>query len=243
MIDTLFIDIDGTVTRPGDAEAHAPGDRLLGRRMLALMRDQAVAQRGMTATEAERIICDVHERETWWDWEDYVSALGLNPEGFWSVADAAERRWHPPREEGLAQVLTDLRDAGMQLVITSNNPASGIRQKLRLSGMSDAWQRLHLTQTLGTDRVHAMKWDAVYWQRALQIADKDPQQVAVIGDTWHDDVLMPREAGIARQLFFAVPGDARSMPDGVSFITRWAQVAELLAALPANLSAAQAPLH
>lgn len=229
MIDTLFIDIDGTITRFRDAHAEHAGPELLGHRLLALMRDRAARRLDTAADRAEAVIREVFHNKTWWDWEDFLHALDLDSEAFWRSADESETRYIQPREADLAKALSDLKASGYELIITSNNPTSGIRHKMRLAGLDDRWQRRHVSRLLGTDRVRAMKWDAEFWHQALRLARKEPTQVVVIGDTWHDDVLMPREAGIFNQLIFEhhPPHDTQALP-GVLRINGWPQVAEEL---------------
>lgn len=234
MIDTLFIDIDGTITRFRDADAEHAGPELLGHRLLTLMRDRAARRLDTAADGAEAVIRRVFHQKTWWDWADFLHALDLDPEAFWRSADEAETRYIQPREVDLAEALSDLKDAGYELIITSNNPTSGIRHKMRLAGLDDRWQRRHVSRLLGTDRVRAMKWDAEFWHQALRLAGKEPTQVVVIGDTWHDDVLMPREAQIPYQLIFGHRplDDTQALP-GVLRINGWSQaVDELTKGLP-----------
>ncbi len=201
---TLFIDIDGTlITHPID-DSDQP--RLLGHWLLGLMCELAARRAGWTMARAEEAIRAVQHRKVWWDWTDYLRRLELDAPAFWAQAEAASRGFLRPLEPRLREKLERLSHAGHRLCITSNNPSSGIGYKMRLAGLGRRWQREHVDRVLGTDAVEAMKWDARFWTRAMDLAEADPGDVVVIGDTWCDDVLMPYEAGV-RRFVYLDPGD------------------------------------
>lgn len=228
--DTLFIDIDGTTTCPRTPAAEQAGPRFLEHRLLALMCDQAQRVGGLQRRVAEQRIHRLFQAKVWWDWHDFLDALGLEPGPFWRFADQAESLHLKPAGEDLPTHLAQLAEAGYELMFTSNNPTSGIRHKLRIAGLSDEWQQRHVSRLLGTDTVQAMKWHVRFWRCALQLTGKAAAQVVVIGDTWRDDVQMPRQAGIPRQMLLgSTPREEDLRLEGLRWVSGWPDiVAQLL---------------
>jgi len=229
-LNTLFIDIEGTLIHEPDPQAVAP-HQLHGHLLLAQMRDVAVSTGLMDASQATAHIEGFFKTQLWWDWHGFLDCLGLDPAMFWSFADDRSASFLPPVEKGLQAKLKQLHTAGMRLCITSNNPTSGIHHKLRLAGLAPLWQEEHFDRLLGTNLMRSMKWDRVFWDTALKQANVDPKDVVVIGDTWHDDVVTPQDAGI-RRFIFMDRGQANDLtPRGEVEICRvqnWTQVTKAL---------------
>jgi len=219
---TLFLDIDDTLIRRVEDEP-LTGPSLLEHRLLALMRDTAARTHGLSVREAEDTIRRLFARKVWWDWHDYLHALRLEPEAFWPEADAYESRWLQPMDLGLMHHLEAVRDAGYRLVITSNNPTSGIRHKLRLAGLDADWQARHIDRVLGTDMVRGMKWHAAFWKRALKLAETAAIDVVCLGDNFLDDVTVPGQAGIHHRVWLDHRPEHMSepLPRGVMRVTTW----------------------
>lgn len=223
---TLFLDVDRTLLDQVEDDQLA-GPPLLEHRLLALMRDMAVATHGVTAERAEGVIRRLFSRKVWWDWQDYLKKLELEPGVFWAMADEREARVSSAVDGNLREILDGLVADGVRVVMTSNNPKSGIRHKLRLAGLDDAWQGENIDRILGTDLVRAMKWHVRFWRRAIELADVNPDRVVVVGDTWLDDVELPGEAGIGSRVWLDRDPEAmgRVLPKGVCRVTDWAGVA------------------
>ena len=192
---TLFIDIDGTlITEP---TADQRGDTLREHALLAYMRDFAVHRHGISAVHATTVIDNLFDTRTWWDWHDYLTRLELHAPTFWDYADRRAAATLQPLEANLDLKLERLSLAGCRLCITSNNPTSGIRHKLRLAGLSRAWQKRHIDRIFGTDVLRAMKWDRTFWEQAVELADTPVSGITVVGNDWNDDVLSPITAGLS----------------------------------------------
>lgn len=226
---TLFIDIDGTLIN--EAPLPPEGERIRDYALLAVVRDFAVRAGRCTAEEATTKIEYLLDTRTWWDWQDFLTLLGLDPTEFWEVADAHTARTLHPVESNLDLKLERLSLAGCRLCITSNNPSSGIRHKLRLAGLGRAWQREHIDRVFGTDVVGSMKWDRVFWAHVLELADTPVDGITVVGNDWHDDVMVPWAQGIRRFVFLDFVGRSdQPDPDGAAVhrVTDWTQAVEHL---------------
>ncbi|MEO0966553.1 MAG: HAD family hydrolase [Planctomycetota bacterium] len=188
---TLLIDIDNTVVRqtPGLREERGHG-------LLALIRDQA-ERRGAPPAAVTRAFDEVFDT-VWWTWGDFLDRLGLDRDAFWAHADRVELNRSRPVDLRIRDRLIGLRRLGCRLIITSNNPADGIAHKLRLAGIDGRDQADLFDHLFGTDTIHAVKAEPVYWRRVIQRIGGDPNLMAVIGDDADEDGRVPRHAGIDR---------------------------------------------
>ena len=229
--DFLFIDVDGTLTDP---IGEPPGD-LLGQSLLHLMRETAVEEREMRRDEAERVIRATFEASRWWHWSDFLCALDLEPHRFWARALEVESTHLGPVSDGLPAVFDRLLGAGFKMFVTSNNPSSGILLKLSIAGLAEIWGSRYFLQYLNPPALHHMKEDPGFWRQALAHTGLDPARVTVIGDSWSDDVLAPRAAGIGSSIRIDPTRTGPPAPeDGVWGVAGWAQIAELLVPRPAD---------
>lgn len=228
---TLFIDIDGTLITEPPA---APSDLCIrAYPLLKLMRDHAVAAGQRSAEEATRQIEHLLDTRTWWDWQDYLEVLDLKPSEFWDFADRAVGQLLRPIEGHLDLKLEHLSHAGCRLCITSNNPTSGIRHKLRLAGLGRSWQKQHVDRVFGTDVTRAMKWDRRFWSEAIKLADTAVHSIIVVGNDWHDDVVMPAQEGVRDFVFFDAAGANREAdPPGATVrrVQSWAEAVDAILA-------------
>ena len=115
------------------------------------------------------------------------------------------------------------------MFVTSNNPSSGILLKLTIAGLAEIWGSKYFLQYLNPPALHHMKEEPAFWRQALAHTGLDPRRITVIGDSWSDDVLAPRAAGITSSIQFV--RDRPGTPvweDGVWRAGRWTDVAELL---------------
>ena len=226
--DFLFIDVDGTITDP----VGEPPEDLLGQSLLHLMREAAVEERGLGRDEAERIIRATFEANRWWHWSDFLCALGLDAHRFWARALEVESGHLGPVSDDLPAVFDRLLAAGFRMFVTSNNPSSGILLKLSIAGLADIWGSRYFLQYLNPPALHHMKEDPAFWRQALAHTGLDPGRITVIGDSWSDDVLAPRAAGIGSSI--RIDPTRTGPPEregGVWSVANWGQIEDLL--LPA----------
>lgn len=228
----LFIDIDDTIIRPRkDASLK---ESLLGQPLLSLMNQFAVETRGYTKTQAEKIISDVHELICWWHWTDFLRALELNAGAFWQYAYEAESAYMEPVCPELPRIVDALHRFGYRMIITSNNPSSGILHKLRLAGLAENWGSKYFLQYLGACELRAIKSDVEFWKRALAHTGLLPSDVIVIGDNLIDDIQKPLQAGIESRIHLV--GDANSHTiqrvDGYDQAPSWQAILHLLTNSP-----------
>lgn len=191
----LLIDIDDTIVRlkPG---ANLPISRHAvdwTGSLFGVLQRAGVELAGLSAEETDARIARVRREVRWWKWGDFIVALSLDPDRFWRFAHEHEAAYLEPTGDEIKPALERLRAAGLRLYITSNNTFSGIVHKLRLAGIRDIslFERL-----LAAGELQAMKWEPVFWERALAAVGLPPDRVAVVGDNPRDDCAVPREAGI-----------------------------------------------
>ncbi|WP_432797838.1 HAD family hydrolase [Poriferisphaera sp. WC338] len=197
----LFIDIDGTLINELPYTDIKPDQHVFQHRLLAVIRDFAIETKKLSHSQAEAIIHQTFESKTWWDWSDYLNALDLDHDAFWACALKAESEYLHPIDSLIPTYLSTLKDLGYQLFITSNNPISGIRHKLRIAGIGDKQQLSLFTHLLGTNNVAAMKWSPAFWTQAINLVNIQSQNIITIGDTWQDDIITPQHAAIKHHIF------------------------------------------
>jgi len=225
----LFIDIDETLVRPcPPGTGSAPG-QLLGQSLLWLMQQAAMRQKGMTAQDAERIIRQVHDSIRWWCFTDFIRALNLDAHRFWQYAYEAEADCFEPVSTDVPYVIPALHKAGYKLFITTNNAGPAILHKLRLAGLAEIWGSPYFLQYFGPPQLHCMKAEAEFWRRTLAQTGIVADQAMVIGDSWTDDVLAPREAGLRNCIHLdAQRRDDPLLQEGVWRVGNWRQIAQRL---------------
>lgn len=190
-IKALFIDIDGTIV---DClkEVTEPNP------MFTVLFEAARLDGKLSDEEINKRIHYVKHHVHWWNWADYIVALELNPKRFWDFAYEFEKEYMPCCGEEIADALYQMKSAGYELYITSNNPNCGILHKLRLAGLGTNRTAPLFNQLLGCQEMKGLKWDLHYWKNALAHTGLDGEEVATIGDDLKCDGYMPLEAGIGR---------------------------------------------
>lgn len=197
----LLIDIDDTIVRFKD-EVKEDVHPITGQpirstgSLLNVLHAAAVELSGLSLEEATQRINKIKADIRWWHWSDFIVALELNPKEFWRYALESERRYLEPTGYEIPAALERLRLANILLYITSNNPSSGILHKLNVAGIATVNGSTMFSQLLGGTELHAMKWEPIYWRKALAHIALSPEDVAVIGDNPKDDYEIPHSVGI-----------------------------------------------
>ncbi len=189
----LFIDIDDTIVcHKKNKEKFNTGS------LMDILRLAGVELRGLSPEETEYRIKKVNEETQWWHWSDFIVALELTPKQFWNYAYLKESEYLEVTGPEIFSALNRLKNAGVLLYITSNNPSSGILHKLRIAGIANINGTTLFSQLLGATELHAMKWEPVYWKKALAHVALDADEVATVGDSMRDDCEIPQSIGISK---------------------------------------------
>jgi FMN phosphatase YigB (HAD superfamily) len=195
----LLIDIDDTIThlRVDRPELKLKRNGNWSDSLFDVLQSAGVALGGLTPDETARRIARVKAQVSWWHWSDFIAELGLDAKRFWEYAYDTELEYLEATGPEIRPALTRLRDNGMLLYISSNNPNDGILHKLRLAGLANGQGAPLFKELLGVAGLQAMKWEPVYWQKALAQVALAPEEVAVVGDGLRDDYEVPHAAGLA----------------------------------------------
>lgn len=229
-IRALMVDIDDTITtvRPGaSAGTYNPHTGSL----MHVLEIAGIQMAGLSADECRRRMKKVQTETEWWHWSDFIVALELEPKQFWEFAYETESRYMQPTGSEVGPALGRLREHGMLLYVTSNNPSSGILHKLRLAGLGTNQGCPLFDQLLGATELNAMKSDARYWHKALAHTGLAAQEVAVVGDNLRDDWEVPRSVGIAATFLIDRRADRSAEDrDGLVHVRSFDEIADRLLA-------------
>ena len=201
-------DIDGTLARYRDMR---PETFLFGNFLFPVLRDFA-AERGMAPAEARRRIGAVMEADRFWDYPDFVRALGLPP----GEALARMRAWHAAHVEpcpDAVDLVRRLHSGGKRLFVVSNNPGLGCLLKLERCGLADAGTRTSgfFGRIVGTDTMLGCKGEPGAWPRGLALLGVPAPDVCVVGDNPLEDRDLPLAAGAGGSFLF----DRRTLLRGI----------------------------
>jgi FMN phosphatase YigB (HAD superfamily) len=189
----LMIDIDDTLI------SFKPGNEWRGTgSLMGTLKSAGVELRGFSPDESARRIEQVKKDIRWWSWSHFVEALELDNERFWEYAYEFESKYLGPSEDGIPDLFRGLKRQGLKLFICSNNPNDGIRHKLRLAGFKPSEMDMIFDAILGATGFQQMKWDAEYWRLAIKATKLPKEALAVVGDSFNDDYLIPHSEGIPR---------------------------------------------
>lgn len=122
--------------------------------------------------------------------------------------DAYEGAWQPVA--GAVAFARAVRDAGLALVIVTNNVVGEQRRKLDRCGLSE------LVDTLVTsEEVGAWKPDTRIFREAMARVGASTDETVMLGDAWQSDVAGARAAGIRAVWFnrFGSPSPDPSVPE------------------------------
>jgi len=188
----LLIDIDDTLIRfRSDAPPHNTSS------LMEVLKQAGQMLGGLTLKETESRIDFVKKNIQWWCWTDFIKKLELNEDLFWDYAYSIESKYLESSEADLVKSFKFLKDTGMKLFITSNNPNKGIQHKLRLANIPVQIQNRLFEKLLGATEMQAMKWETNYWRKVIAHTGIKAKNLAVIGDSFRDDYQTPQAAGIA----------------------------------------------
>jgi len=217
----LLVDIDDTIVRFRNG---AQTDSLLG-----VLQSAAVSIGRLSSHEAARRIERVKEETTWWHFSDFIVALDLNPRRFWEYALQRERAYLEPTGSEMRAALEKLKEEGILLYVTSNNPSSGILHKLAIAGLATIQGAPLFSQLLGATELQAMKWQPVYWKKALAHIGLNASEVAVLGDSLRDDFEVPHSVGIPHT--FLINRNGSSTVENSRFVTNVSDFEQVAACL------------
>jgi len=225
----LLIDIDDTITRYKrqvlDAEGRPPPDANFS----SCLQSAGVELGGLTPEESAARIERVKTRIAWWHWSDFIVELELHPRRFWEYAYRREAQYMEAVDPRARYALRRLQTAGLLLYIASNNPDDGILHKLRLAGVADQYHTSLFTQLLGVSAFQYMKWDVLYWKKALAHIGLGGEEVAVVGDSPRDDYEVPRAAGIAGSFLLTANPELLGKPtDSLIYVRNFKEIADCL---------------
>jgi FMN phosphatase YigB (HAD superfamily) len=224
-VKALLVDIDDTIVRFKPSWKAQPNTGSL----FHVLQRAGVELGGLPAEEAAARIEKIKTGMTWWHWSDYIVALGLSPKRFWDFAYEIESHYLEPTGPELAGAFERIRNAGYLLYITSNNPSSGILHKLRLAGLGHVKGCPLFTQLLGATELQSMKWEQIYWKKALAHIAHDADEVAVVGDSVRDDYEFPHSVGIPFSFIVNRTEDLTAKStDSLIYVTDFNQIAKHL---------------
>ncbi|EQD55107.1 Haloacid dehalogenase-like hydrolase domain protein [mine drainage metagenome] len=127
-------------------------------------------------------------------------AVGLDPDP--ATLREAEivyaARYHALRRSvpGSIPLLRSLRSHGLRIGVVTNHQAAPQREKLRELGLYALIDQITISEEAG-----AVKPEPKIFESALREASVEPSEAVMVGDSWENDVLGARRAGI-RPIWF-----------------------------------------
>ena len=228
-IKALFIDIDDTLVRFKPTSNDTGQSAQNTSSLIGCLRLYAAQTTALSSEEVARRIERVQREVNWWHWSDFIVELGLNAKLFWEFAYSRDREYLEPSGPELSSALQGLHDQGVLLYVTSNNPSSGILHKLRIAGLASVAGTTLFQQLLGATELHAMKWEELYWKKALAHTGLDANEVAVVGDNIRDDYEVPAQAGYPHSFIIDRHENlSQRNSESVTFIQDFSQLARFL---------------
>lgn len=213
-IKALFVDVDDTLIRFKKGSGFPEARRYSSGSLFWVLQRAGTELSGLAPEEVIKRIASVKENIPWWSWPDFIGKLGINPEKFWDLAYRIESEYMEPAGNEMSAAFRKIHDAGIKLYVTSNNPNIGILHKLRLAGLGDISGTPFFHQLLGATELQSMKWEPLYWERALMQTGLKASEVAVVGDNVKDDCEIPAMAGIHTSFIIDRTGVVPSSADG-----------------------------
>jgi len=222
-IKALLIDIDDTITKLKSCLEAPDPDR---GNLMRVLEKAGIELAGLAPSESAKRVAHVRDTLRWWVWEDFIEELGLNHADFWEFAYNIESKYLEAAGPEIKPALAALKDNGMALYITSNNPVSGIRHKLRLAGFNRDEIGDWFSALFGVSELEVMKWDAPYWKKVISLSGFPKENLATVGDSLHDDYEVPSSVGIGHA--FIINRDGKppgAMAANLTYVTSFDQIA------------------
>jgi putative hydrolase of the HAD superfamily len=226
VLKAVLFDVDFTLFRPGP-ELGPEGYRRLGERHgLLLDPDRYAPARAAAIQTLQRNHELVHDEEIWIAFtEQIVLGMGGEPSGAWACAFDMVREWERHENFSLYEdalpVLDELRRHGLKIGLISN----GQRDLEEFA----THHTLEVDAVVGSKAHGRVKPHASIFVAALRALDVAPDETAMVGDSYEDDIEGARALGIRAIL---LDRDALQ-PEGPDRI-------DTLLALPAALGLAPA---
>jgi HAD superfamily hydrolase (TIGR01549 family) len=226
VLKAVLFDVDFTLFRPGP-ELGPEGYRQLGERHgLVLDPDRYTPARAAAIQTLQRNHYLVHDEEIWIAFtEQIVLGMGGEPSAAWACACDMVREWERHENFSLYEdalpVLDELRRHGLKIGLISN----GQRDLEEFA----THHTLEVDAVVGSKAHGRVKPHASIFVAALQALDVAPDETAMVGDSYEDDIEGARALGI-RAILLDRDGAHIDAPDRI----------DTLLALPAALGLARA---
>ena len=194
MLKAVFFDVDFTLFRPGP-ELGPEGYRRLGERHgLALDPGRYGMPRAAAIETLQRNHELVHDEEIWIAFtEQIVLGMGGEPSGARECATDMVREWERHENFSLYEdalpVLEELRRHELRIGLDLERPA-------RSRGVRRASRRSRSTPMVGSRAHGRVKPHASIFVAALQALGVEPDETAMVGDSYEDDIEGARALGI-----------------------------------------------
>ena len=193
VLKAVLFDVDFTLFRPGP-ELGPEGYRRLGERHgLVLDPDRYAPARAAAIQTLQRNHELVHDEEIWIAFtEQIVLGMGGEPSGAWACAVDMVREWERHENFSLYEdalpVLDELRRHGLKIGLISN-------------GQRDLEEfvthhTLEVDAVVGSKAHGRVKPHASIFVAALRALDVAPDETAMVGDSYEDDIEGARALGI-----------------------------------------------
>jgi FMN phosphatase YigB (HAD superfamily) len=225
-IKALLIDIDDTITKlKSGFEAPHPD-----RNLMRVLEKAGIELAGLSPAESAKRVAKVKDTLRWWVWEDFIEELGLDHERFWEYAYRIESAYLEAAGPEIKSALRKLWSGGGALYITSNNPVSGIRHKLRLAGFARDEISDWFSALFGVSELEVMKWDVGYWKKVVSLSGFSKENLCTVGDSLHDDYEVPSSVGIGHAFIVLRNGKpAGASAANLTYVTSFDEIAAHLA--------------
>jgi HAD superfamily hydrolase (TIGR01549 family) len=126
----------------------------------------------------------------------------------WQYRDAYETSWQPVA--GATAFARAVREAGLALVVVTNNVVAEQRRKLAHCALTDLVDALVTSEEVG-----AWKPDARIFREAIERAGVSADETVMLGDGWQSDVAGARAVGVRAVWFnrFGAPSPDPAVPE------------------------------
>lgn len=192
-VSIILCDIDATVT---DVVAGYSHDGFRGAVFDMFARYISTARNVSEATALKLLNDFADNLMVWWDYPDFITNFGLEPEVIWREMRELHRSMLRFYDDAV-DMIKYLKPMDKDLFIISNNPVTGCLLKLELAELADLRGTTYFKRVFGTNITHGMKSQVPMWKKVIASLGGDVQNMVTIGDNVKEDFMVPREAGIA----------------------------------------------